>query len=149
LPRFTAMPVLLVEDGGILKANHVYLVPPGKDVAMAGNMLRLTSRAARHGWPKNITHFLSSLAADRKTRAIAVILSGFGSDGAGALKAIKASGGIVFAQKFDTAQQPDMPVSAVHTGCVDFLLSPANIATELQHIGEHRARKKTDAATTS
>jgi chemotaxis response regulator CheB len=142
LPRFTTMPVLLVEDGGIMQANHVYLVPPGKDVAMAGDVLRLTPRSATHGWPKNITHFLSSLAVDRQKRAIAVILSGFDSDGAGALKAIKRSGGIVFAQEFDTAKQPDMPISAVDTGCVDFVLSPADIAAELQHIGKQRARQK-------
>jgi chemotaxis response regulator CheB len=64
------------------------------------------------------------MANDRQKRAIAVILSGFDSDGAAALKSIKEAGGLVFAQKFQTAQQPDMPQSAVKTGCVDRLLSP-------------------------
>jgi len=84
--------------------------------------------------------FLQSLAADRQKRAVAVILSGFDSDGAAALKPIKDAGGIVIAQSFQTAQQPDMPQSAVKTGCVDFLLSPAEIAAEIRRIGEERAR---------
>lgn len=149
LPHFTTMPVVLVEDGGIMRADHVYVVPPGKDVAMAGDALRLTARAALHGWPKNVTHFLSSLAADRQKQAIVVILSGFDSDGADALRAIKASGGIVFAQEFDTAKQPDMPISAVDTGCVDFLLSPGDIAKELRRIGEQRTHQKVHAAVTA
>jgi len=69
-------------------------------------------------------------------------LSGFDSDGAAALKPIKDAGGIVIAQDFRTAQQPDIPRSAVKTGCVDFLLSPAEIAHEIRRIGEERARSK-------
>lgn len=139
LPRFTKMPVLLVEDGAIMAPNHVYVVPAGKDAAMSGDALSLTPSAAKQGWPKNITRFLSSLAADRQKRAIAVILSGLGPDGAEALKEVKARGGIIFAQQFDTATFPDMPINAVNTGCVDFILSPANIAAKLRQIAAERA----------
>ena len=140
LPRFTEMPVVLLADGEIVKADHVYVVPAGMQVIMAGDAFRISPLSERTGWPKNISIFLQSLAADRQERAVAVILSGFDSDGAAALKAIKDAGGIVIAQSFQTAQQPDMPQSAVKTGCVDFLLSPAGIADEIRRIGKERAR---------
>jgi two-component system, chemotaxis family, protein-glutamate methylesterase/glutaminase len=142
LPRFTKMPVVLVADGEIVKADHVYVVPAGMQVIMAGDAFRIHPLSERTGWPKNISIFLQSLADDRQKRAVAVILSGFDSDGAAALKPIKDAGGIVIAQDFHTAQQPDMPKSAVKTGCVDFLLSPAEIADEIRRIAEERARSK-------
>jgi two-component system chemotaxis response regulator CheB len=142
LPAKTKMPVVLVADGESVKANHVYVVPPGMQVTMDGDAFRLSPLVKPPGWPKNISIFLLSLADDRQKRAIAVILSGFDSDGAAALKAIKQAGGLVFAQKFQTARQPDMPQSAVKTGCVDRLLSPTEIAVELRRIGEERARIK-------
>ena len=142
LPRFTKMPVVLLADGEIVKADHVYVVPAGMQVIMAGDAFRISPLSDRTGWPKNISIFLLSLADDRQKRAVAVILSGFDSDGAAALKPIKDAGGIVIAQDFQTAQQPDMPQSAVKTGCVDFLLSPAEIADEIRRIGEERGRSK-------
>ncbi len=72
-----------------------------------------------------------SLASDQKEHVIAVILSGSGSDGAAGLKAVKAEGGITFAQDEATATYPSMPRSAVATGCVDFVLSPEKIAAEI------------------
>jgi chemotaxis response regulator CheB len=142
LPRFTKMPVVLLADGEIVKADHVYVVPAGMQVIMAGDAFRISPLSEKTGWPKNISIFLLSLADDRQKRAVAVILSGFDSDGAAALKPIKDAGGIVIAQDFQTAQQPDMPQSAVKTGCVDFLLSPAEIADEIRRIGVERARSK-------
>jgi chemotaxis response regulator CheB len=142
LPKMTKMPAVLVTDGETVEANHVYVVPAGKQVTMDGQTFRLTPLVKPPGWPKNISIFLQSLADDRQKRAIAVILSGFDSDGAAALKSIKEAGGLVFAQKFETARQPDMPQSAVKTGCVDRLLSPTEIAAQLARIGKERARFK-------
>lgn len=139
LARVTPMPVMLVADGETVKANHVYVVPAGMQVTMDGDAFRLSPLVKSVGWPKNISIFLLSLADDRKKRAIAVILSGLDSDGAAALESIKEAGGLVFAQKFETAIQPDMPQSAVKTGWVDQLLSPAEIAVELERIGKERA----------
>ena len=109
---------------------------------MDRDTFRLSPLVKPPGWPKNISIFLKSLADDRQKRAIAVILSGFDSDGAAALKSIKEAGGLVFAQEFQTAKQPDMPQSAVKTGCVDQLLSPAEIAVQLGRIGKERALLK-------
>jgi chemotaxis response regulator CheB len=138
LPRVTRMPVVLVADAEPVKADHVYVVPAGMQVTMDGDTFRLTPLVKPPGWPKNISIFLLSLAENRRKRAIAVILSGFDSDGAAALESIKAAGGLVFAQKFQTARQPDMPQSAVKTGWVDRLLSPTEIAGQLARIGEER-----------
>jgi two-component system chemotaxis response regulator CheB len=140
LPHKTRMPVVLVADGDSVKADHVYVVPAGMQVTMTGDAFRLSPLVKPPGWPKNISIFLQSLASDRQKRAIAVILSGYDSDGAAALESIKAAGGLVFAQKFQTARQPDMPQSAVKTGYVDQLLSPIEIAAELGRIGRERAR---------
>ncbi len=142
LPRFTEMPVVLVADGEIVKIDHVYVVPPGKQVTMDGDVFRLSTLGKPSGWPKNISIFLESFAADRQKRAIAVILSGYDSDGAAALEAIKQAGGLVFAQAYETAKQPAMPQSAVKTGCVDRLLPPAEIAAQLERIGDERAHFK-------
>jgi chemotaxis response regulator CheB len=145
LPRITDMPVMLVADGERVRADCVYVVPAGMQVTMDGDEFHIRTLLKTHGWPKNITIFLQSLAEDRQKRAIAVILSGFDSDGAAALQSIKQAGGLVFAQEFRTAKQPDMPQSAVRTGCVDRLLQPAEIAFQLKRIGEERARFKGNA----
>jgi len=139
LPRLTKMPVVLVTDGECVKADHVYVVPSGMQVTMAGDVFRLSPLIKPPGWPKNISVFLQSLAVDRQKRAVAVILSGYDSDGAAALESIKAAGGIVLAQNFQSARQPDMPQSAVKTGCVDRVLTPPEIADELERIGKERA----------
>src|ERR1019366_3801724 len=139
LPRMTKMPVVLVADGESVKANHVYVVPAGLQVTMEGDTFRLTPLVKPPGWPKNISIFLQSLADDRQKRAIAVILSGFDSDGAAALKSIKEGGGLVFPQECQPPRQPDMPQSAVKTGCVAPLLSPTEIAAQLGRLGAERA----------
>jgi chemotaxis response regulator CheB len=139
LPRMTDMPVVLVTDGARVRADHVYVIPAGMQVTMEGDVFRLAPMGNPVGCPKVISIFLQSLADDRRKRAIAVILSGFDSDGASALESIKKAGGMVFAQEFRTARQPDMPQSAVKTGFVDRLLPPAEIAAQLGRIGEERA----------
>lgn len=142
IPHYTAMPVALIEDGEIAKANCVYVAPPDMQAYMTGDRFRLSPLLKQWGWPRNISVFLHSLASEQSKQAIAVILSGLDSDGAAALKPIKDAGGIVIAQDFHTAKQPAMPISAVNTGCVDFLLSPIEIAEKLKSIAEERKRSK-------
>jgi chemotaxis response regulator CheB len=81
-----------------------------------------------------ITVFLRSLTKNWDGILIAVIVSGYDGDGAAALCGIKEVGGITIAQKPDTAAQPDMPESAIASGCIDFILSPADIAKEIVRI---------------
>ena len=85
-----------------------------------------------------ITVFLRSLTEHWDGRLIAVIVSGYDGDGAAALCGIREVGGITIAQRPDTAKQPDMPESAIASGCIDFVLSPEEIAAEIVRIGEYR-----------
>jgi chemotaxis response regulator CheB len=86
------------------------------------------------GWPDVITVFMHSLTKNWDGKLIAVIVSGYDGDGADALCSIKKVGGITIAQKPETAKQPDMPESAIASGCIDFILSPENIAKEIVRI---------------
>ena len=98
--------------------------------------LRLSPRTEIRGQHRPIDHFFRVLAEDQGHRAIGVILSGTATDGTLGLEAIKAEGGITFAQD-DTAQHRSMPHSAVAAGCVDFVLPPAEIAQEVSRISRH------------
>ena len=136
LSRATAMPVAEVTDHMTVEANRVYIIPPGTTMDIAGGILRLSPRAETRGQHRPIDHFLRALAEDQRHRAIGVILSGSATDGTLGLEAIKAEGGITFAQD-DTAQHQSMPRSAVAAGCVDFVLPPAEIAQEIARISRH------------
>ena len=136
LSRTTSMPVTEVHDEPQVQPNRVYVIPPDRNMIISGGALQLLPREAAHGQHRPIDLFLRSLAEDRRDRAIGVILSGTATDGTLGLAEIKAEGGITFAQD-DTAQQNSMPRSAVASGCVDFVLSPAEIASEIGHIARH------------
>ena len=137
LSKATAMPVAEVEEGMTVEPNHVYVIPPNKTMGIRNGTLHLMARgepAAKH---LPIDYFLTSLAEDRGNRAIGVILSGTASDGTMGLKAIKTEGGITFAQDIKSAKYDGMPRSAIAAGCVDFVLPPEGIASELARIGRH------------
>src|SRR6185503_20876920 len=119
-----------------VQPNHVYVIPPNTSMAIANGSLKLQPRLETSGAHRSIDFFLESLAEDQRERAIGVILSGTASDGTLGLEAIKAEGGITFAQD-ESAKYDSMPRSAVAAGCVDFVLSPANIAKELARIANH------------
>ena len=95
---------------------------------------RLKPISKPRGWPDVITVFLRSLTEHWDGKLIAVIVSGYDGDGTAALCGIRESGGIVIAQKPETAAHPDMPESAIASGCVDFVLSPENIARKIVEI---------------
>ena len=95
---------------------------------------RLKPISKPRGWPDVITVFLRSLTENWDGKLVAVIVSGFDGDGAAALCGIKEVGGITIAQKPDTAGQPDMPENAIASGCIDFILSPEDIAKEIKRI---------------
>jgi two-component system, chemotaxis family, CheB/CheR fusion protein len=137
LSKASRIPVEEVRDGMTVKPDHVYVIPPNTNMAILRGVLHLMPRAETPGQHMPIDVFLRSLAEERKNRAIGVILSGTASDGTQGTKAIKAEGGITFAQDEKSAKYYDMPRNAIATGCVDFILSPKNIAKELARIGKH------------
>ena len=134
LPRFTPMPVELITENLIIEPNHVFIIPANRDLHVDGEAFQLRPISKPRGWPDVITVFLKSLTACWDGQLIAVIVSGYDGDGAAALRGIKEIGGITIAQKPDTAGQPDMPESAIDTGCIDFVLSPEDIAKQIVHI---------------
>ena len=134
LPKYTAMPVELITERLIIEPNHVFIIPEQRDLHVLDGEFRLKPISKPRGWPDVITVFLRSLTQNWDGKLIAVIVSGFDGDGAAALCGIKQVGGITIAQKLDTAAQPDMPASAMASGCIDFVLSPEDIAREIVHI---------------
>jgi two-component system, chemotaxis family, CheB/CheR fusion protein len=137
LSRTTGMPVVEVSDGIAVEPNHVYVIPPNKNMTIRQGALRLTPRSAASGPQHPIDDFSIALAEEQGNAAVGVVLSGTGSDGTYGLKAIKAAGGVTFAQDPKTAEWPPMPMSAITAGSVDFVLPPQRIAAELARIGSH------------
>jgi two-component system CheB/CheR fusion protein len=136
LSRATSMSVREAQDQMPVEPNHVYVIPPGTTMAIARGVLQLSPRTETRGQHRTIDPFFRSLAEDQGHKAIGVILSGTATDGTVGLEAIKAEGGITFAQD-DTAQHDSMPRSAVAAGCVDFVLPPDEIAKEIALISRH------------
>jgi two-component system CheB/CheR fusion protein len=137
LSRTAAMPVMEVQHGTPVQPDHVYVIPPNTLMRIAGAVLELEPRPEERGAPRPIDYFFRSLAVDRKTISIGVILSGADSDGALGLQAIRADGGIAIVQSESSAKHPDMPRNAIAAGTVDLILSPEEIAGELARIGRH------------
>jgi len=134
LPRFSRMPVQLITDDLLIEPNYVYIIPANRDLHVDGEVFHLAPISKPRGWPDVITVFLQSLTQFWDGKLIAVIVSGYDGDGAAALCAIQEVGGTTIAQRLDTAQQPDMPQSAIASGCIDFVLSPEDIAKEIVRI---------------
>jgi chemotaxis response regulator CheB len=134
LPNYTTMPVELITDDLVIEPNHVFIIPEKRDLHVLDGEFRLEPISKPRGWPDVITVFLRSLTDNWDGKLIAVIVSGYDGDGAAALCGIKEVGGITIAQRLDTAAQPDMPESAIETGCIDFVLAPEGIAREIARI---------------
>ncbi len=134
LSRSTKMKVQQVKDGMKVEKNNVYVIAPGTTMTLKNGCLKLVPKGSAL---KPINDFMISIASERKTQAIGIVMSGTGNDGTEGLKAIKAEGGITFAQDPDTAQYPDMPKNAIAAETPDFVLSPEMIAKELVRIAKH------------
>jgi two-component system, chemotaxis family, protein-glutamate methylesterase/glutaminase len=134
LPRYTDMPVELITERLLIQPNRVFIIPAQRDLHVLRGEFRLKPISKPRGWPDVITVFLRSLTRHWGGKLIAVIVSGYDGDGAAALCGIKEMGGITIAQSLSTALQPDMPGSAIATGCIDFVLSPEDIAQEVVRI---------------
>jgi two-component system CheB/CheR fusion protein len=130
------MPVIEIDDEPAVEPNHVYVIPPDRNMIISDGVLKLLPRTEVRGQHRPIDYFLRSLAKDQGEQAIGVILSGTATDGTLGLEEIKAEGGIAFAQD-KTAQQDSMPRSAFAAGCVDFMLPSDEISSEIARIARH------------
>lgn len=137
LAQATGMAVHEARAGMVVAVNQVYVIAPNTNLTLSQGVLQLAPRTETGGQHLSIDTFLRSLAESRAAGALGVILSGMAADGTLGLQAIKAAGGMTFAQDPTTAQFDSMPQSAIAAGCVDFIGSSEAIAGELSRISRH------------
>jgi two-component system, chemotaxis family, CheB/CheR fusion protein len=138
LARVTKIPVHGALDAMKIESNHIYVMPSNVDISITDGHFGLTPRVLdRHKQNLPINIFMRSLAEVRKSQAIGVVLSGTASDGTAGVEAIRAAGGVTFAQDPETAKFEGMPRNAIESGCIDFVLSPEKIADELSWMSLH------------
>jgi two-component system, chemotaxis family, CheB/CheR fusion protein len=136
LGKKTTLPVEAIVDGTAVQANRVYVIPPNTTLTIKDDRLQLRQRD--HDRPHHPVDILFlSLAEARAESAIGIVLSGGDGDGSLGVQSIKHQGGITFAQEPSSARIPSMPQHAINTGCIDFVLRPADIARELSRLRSH------------
>ena len=123
LSRNSRWPVVTAEDQQSIQSKHVYVTPPGCEITIAGGEIQLDQEQRTVHAVPSVDRFLTSLAEDQQTNAIAIILSGTGQDGAKGVSAIRTHGGYVIVQSPDEAQYPGMPESAIQTGYASEIIS--------------------------
>lgn len=127
LQRVTTMPVHEATHRMRIEPNCVYVIKPNTELKVANGTLLIGEPVEPRGMRLPIDVLFSSLATDQKERAIAVVLSGMGSDGTLGLQAVKAVGGLSAVQQPDTAQFDSMPASAIASGCADIIAPPEEL----------------------
>ena len=133
LGKYTVMPVIEAQDGMRVERNHVYMIPPKYNIEIVSDVLRLREYdRAKMNHPIDI--FFRSLASAYENRAVAVILSGTGSDGTNGIRSIKDQNGLIIVQTPESAKFDGMPRNAIATGLVDMIQNPDSIAREMAHI---------------
>ena len=145
--RCTRMQVFEVEDGMVVQPNCTYIIPPNHDMAFLNGALQLLPPSEPRGQRLPIDFFFRSLAQDQHERAVGIVLSGNGRDGALGVRAIKGEGGMVMAQSPESTEFDGMPCSAIATGLVDFELPPAEMAAQLIAYAAHAFGKPERPAT--
>ncbi|MFO7887869.1 MAG: CheR family methyltransferase [Eubacteriales bacterium] len=142
LARHTKIPIQVVRDGMVVKPDNIYLIPPKKNLSVFHGKLFLEDKDSKTHLNLPIDIFLRSLAVDKGKKAIAVILSGTGSDGTLGLKSVKEAGGMIMVQDEKSAKFDGMPKSSISTGIVDYILKPGDMYKELINYIEHPLGKK-------
>lgn len=138
--KHTHMKVIEAANDMTLQRNCVYIIPNKKLMTIKGHKLKLADKVKDKSPNTAIDTFFFSLANDKKDKAVAIILSGTGTDGTKGIEAIKEAGGMVIVQEPSTAKFDGMPNSAITSGNADFILAPAKMNIEL---GNFIAQKST------
>ena len=137
LKKHTKMKILEVEDGMVVKPNHIYLNPPSKNMVIINGTLQLMELEKGHFVNLPIDHFFRALSQDQAEKAICIILSGTGTDGTLGAKAIKGGGGMTMVQTEKQAKYDGMPRSAIDTGLIDYILPLEKMPEELVKYIQH------------
>ena len=137
LSRHTTMRILVASTAMPVRPNHVYVSPPNADLTLENHAFNVVIPRTKRNVAVDL--FFSSLAQDMGARAVGIVLSGYDGDGSEGCRQIKAKGGITFAQDL-SAEVNGMPLSAQNTGCVDYVLSPGQMAEALKNLGRQFRR---------
>lgn len=137
LSRHTQMPVQQIEDGMAVQANNVYIIRPGRTLAIRNGHLHFGEPVEKPGFRRPVDHFFRSLAEEQRERAVCICMSGMGSDGTAGAQLVKAVGGLCIAQDPDSAKQPPMPRAMIDAGLADFVLRPEHIPDVLLRYASH------------
>ena len=137
LQRKTGVPIQEVRQRTRIRADHIYVIPPNRNMYVEKGELCLCARNRNVGREMPIDYLFRTLALDQPGNCIGIVLSGTGSDGAMGVEEIKAAGGITFAQDQNSAKYDGMPRAAVSTGSIDYVLPPEAIGLELKRIAKH------------
>lgn len=149
LARHTELPIHLVSDGMLVEAGHIYLIPPKKEMIISGGRLLLSERDPQQELTLPIDVFFRSLAQDCGARAVAVVMSGGGSDGSRGIRDVYSAGGLVVVQDGTTAQFDGMPRTARDTGVAHWILAPEQMPAVLLEHASHPLRESSPAIATS
>lgn len=141
LARHTQMPIHKVSDGITIEPNSIYLIPPKKSMAMSNGTLLLTDKVDKPGLSLPIDMFFRSLAEDAGSRAVAIVLSGTGSDGSRGIKEVHEKHGLVLVQSLDTAGFDGMPRAAISSGVVDLICSPNDMPQRIVDYSKNLDRR--------
>ena len=146
IERYTSMQVSQVKDGMAADPNHVYIIPPNRDMVITKGILHLMEPAQPRGYRSPIDIFFRSLASDQKEMAIGIVLSGTGSDGEQGVRAIKGEGGLIMVQDPETSEYTGMPMSALNTGLVDYSVEASEMPEYLKDYVENLFKKEDQPA---
>jgi len=144
--RCTTMKVVQVEESMPVRPNHVYIIPPNKDMSILHGALHLLEPSAPRGVRAPIDLFLRHLAEDQEDRAIAIIISGMGTDGTLGVKAIKEHLGLALVQDARSAKYDSMPKSAIGTGLIDYVAPAQDLPEKLIAYIRHSAKLPREVA---
>lgn len=137
LGRSTKMPVIEAVDQVKIEPDHIYVIPPNREMSLVDGIIQVSPRPAKPYNHMPINHFFVSVAERYKEMGIGIILSGTATDGTAGMKAIKLAGGLTFAQD-ESAKFQSMPKSAISEGAADLVLSPKAMAEELSKISKQK-----------
>ena len=141
LARHTSMAIHKVKDGVEIEPNSIYLIPPEKNMAMSKGRLLLTDKAEERGLSLPIDIFFSSLATEAGENAIAIVLSGTGSDGSRGIRDVREAGGLVLVQSVESAPFDGMPRAAISSGIVDLICTPSQMPKQIVGYAGHHDRE--------
>jgi two-component system CheB/CheR fusion protein len=142
LQQTTSMPIVEANDGMAVEADHVYVIPPNRDMGIHKGKLLLFNASRSKGAHMSIDYFLQSLSEDQWNQAVAIIFSGMGADGETGIRMIKEKMGMVMVQDPETAEYSSMPAASIKSNMVDFILSPEEMPGKLIQYLNHPALRE-------